>query len=263
MDTEFYKYHGAGNDFVLIDNRNLIFPADNISRIEWLCSRRFGIGADGLMLLQNSEGFDFEMRYFNSDGREASMCGNGGRCIVAFARQLGIIKNETCFLAVDGPHRAAVEENGDINLQMSDVNRIEIIGDNYFLDTGSPHFVCFLDNLDNLNVYTEGRAIRYNSRFKETGTNVNFVKQEGEHLTVYTYERGVEDETLACGTGITASVLSAALKTGVEKGYFAVTAKGGNLGVSFEKDGGGFKNIWLRGPVRFVFRGLLPAKPVN
>ncbi|MCL1822503.1 MAG: diaminopimelate epimerase [Prolixibacteraceae bacterium] len=255
MDTEFYKYHGAGNDFVLIDNRNLIFPADNISRIEWLCSRRFGIGADGLMLLQNSEGFDFEMRYFNSDGREASMCGNGGRCIVAFARQLGIIKNETCFLAVDGPHRAAVEENGDINLQMSDVNRIEIIGDNYFLDTGSPHFVCFLDNLDNLNVYTEGRAIRYNSRFKETGTNVNFVKQEGEHLTVYTYERGVEAETLSCGTGSAASALAAAVAYGFASPVKVYTHGGDALEIGLAWRGSSATELTLTGPAVRAYGG--------
>lgn len=257
MDIDFNKYQGAGNDFVIIDNRGKSFPADNISLVEQICNRRFGIGADGLMLLQNCDGFDFEMRYFNSDGREASMCGNGGRCIVAFARQLRIIENETRFLAVDGAHRAIVEKNDDISLQMSDVNRIEIIENDYFLDTGSPHFVRFVENLDGLDVYTEGRAIRYSDRFREKGTNVNFVKQDGNHLAVCTYERGVEDETLACGTGITASALSAAHKSGVEKGYFSVKAKGGNLSVSFEKGRNGFKNIWLRGPAQYVFKGTI------
>lgn len=258
MNIDFCKYQGAGNDFVIIDNRGKLFPADNISLVEQICNRRFGIGADGLMLLQNCDGYDFEMRYFNSDGREASMCGNGGRCIVAFARQLGIIENETRFLAVDGPHRAIVEQNSDISLQMSDVNQIEVIENDYFLDTGSPHFVRFVENLDGLDVYAEGRAIRYSNRFKEKGTNVNFVKQDGKYLTVCTYERGVEDETLACGTGITASALSAARKSGVENDYFLVKAKGGNLSVSFEKDRDGFKNIWLRGPARYVFKGTIP-----
>jgi diaminopimelate epimerase len=262
MEVTFYKYHGAGNDFILADNRGLGFPADNISYIEWLCDRRFGIGADGLMLLQETPGYDFEMRYFNSDGREASMCGNGGRCIAAFAKRLGIIGNQARFLAVDGPHEAILEPDGDVNLKMSDVRGVDVSGGAYFLDTGSPHFVRFHDSLEGLNVYDEGRAIRYSDRFREKGTNVNFVQQEGTQLTVYTYERGVEAETLACGTGITASALCAALRTGIEKGNFSVKAKGGNLSVSFEKTGEGFTNIWLKGPAAFVFQGKVSGPSV-
>lgn len=256
-ELTFYKYHGAGNDFVIVDNRDLTFPADNIAYIEWLCDRRFGIGGDGLMLLQSKEGYDFEMRYFNSDGREASMCGNGGRCIVAFAARLGIIKGKTEFIAVDGPHEAVLESDGTVSLKMTDVKQVDATGGEYFLDTGSPHFVRFLDNIDSVDVYNEGRAVRYSDRFREKGTNVNFVQQSGNHLVVYTYERGVEAETLACGTGITASVLSAAHKSGLDKGLFSVKAKGGDLSVSFEKAKEGFTNIWLRGPAAFVFRGTI------
>jgi len=255
MGIHFYKYHGAGNDFVILDNRDLTFEADNFSLVAWLCDRRFGVGSDGLMLLQGHPVYDFEMRYFNSDGREASMCGNGGRCIVAFARQLGIIGSTTRFMAVDGPHEAVIEEGGDISLKMGDVGRVEAVENGYFLNTGSPHFVRFADTLEGLDVFSEGRAVRYSDRFRKEGTNVNFVRQEGSHLTVYTYERGVEAETLACGTGITASALCAALKSGLDSGGYSVTAKGGNLAVSFEKRGDGFANIWLRGPAEFVFEG--------
>jgi diaminopimelate epimerase len=255
MDLTFYKYHGAGNDFILVDNREMTFPADNIAYIEWLCDRRFGIGADGLMLLQDCTGYDFEMRYFNSDGREASMCGNGGRCIAAFARKLGIINLSASFLAVDGPHEAFIESDGDVNLRMTDVLGVEMSDDTYYLDTGSPHFVRFQESLEGLDVFNEGRAIRYSDRFREKGTNVNFVHQQGIQLTVYTYERGVEAETLACGTGITASALSAALRSGLDNGIFQVKAKGGNLSVSFEKKEEGFTNIWLRGPAAYVFSG--------
>ena len=258
MDLTFYKYHGAGNDFVIVDNRQGLFPADNISYIEWLCDRRFGIGADGLMLLEDYPDFDFKMRYFNSDGREASMCGNGGRCIVAFARYLGMIASKTEFIAVDGPHEAVIFEDGDVNLKMSDVSDVSVDGSEFILNTGSPHFVRFVETLEGLDVYAEGRAVRYGDRFREKGINVNFVKQEGMHLTVYTYERGVEAETLACGTGITASALSAAIRNGAGNGTFSVKAKGGNLSVSFEKTETGFTNVWLKGPAAYVFQGTVP-----
>jgi diaminopimelate epimerase len=258
MDLHFFKYHGAGNDFIIADNRELTFPADNISLVEKLCNRRFGIGADGLMLLQNHHGYDFEMRYFNSDGREASMCGNGGRCIAAFAHRLGLTGRHTTFIAVDGPHEAVMEEDGDVSLKMSDVGELQLTGNDYFLDTGSPHFVRFVDDLDLVDVVKEGRSVRYSETYREKGTNVNFVRQLANHLIVYTYERGVEDETLACGTGITAAVLSAASRSGMDEGCFTVRAKGGNLSVSFEKSGNGFRNIWLKGPAAFVFQGVVP-----
>jgi len=255
MKVHFYKYHGAGNDFIIIDNRGLTFEADNISRIARMCDRRFGIGADGLMLLQTHPSSDFEMRYFNSDGREGSMCGNGGRCIVAFARQLQLTGSTALFMAVDGLHDAIAVEDGDISLKMSDVREIEKMGNDFFLNTGSPHYVRFMEDLSGLDVFAEGRKIRYNERFSQTGTNVNFVRMDHDHLTVYTYERGVEDETLACGTGITASALCAALQNNLQKGVFPVTAKGGKLSVSFVKQGNGFSGIWLKGPAVFVFEG--------
>lgn len=255
MNIRFSKYQGAGNDFVIIDNRQNVFDGDNISLVQFICDRRFGIGSDGLMLLQNHTDFDFEMRYFNSDGPEASMCGNGGRCIVAFAKKLGIIQDKTTFMAVDGLHEAVIEKDELVNLKMIEVPSVENISEDYFLNTGSPHYVRFLESLEELDVYSEGRKIRYNERFNKVGTNVNFTKFKNDILTVFTYERGVENETLACGTGIVAAALSAAVKTGKDKGEFKVKAKGGDLSVSFEKEGKGFKNIWLKGPATFVFEG--------
>lgn len=255
MKIHFFKFHGAGNDFVLVDNRKLTFEADNFSLVARMCDRRFGIGADGLMLLQDHPTADFEMRYFNSDGREGSMCGNGGRCIVAFARHLNICGKTTRFMAVDGLHDAEVTGDGEISLKMSDVKEIENIGPDFYLNTGSPHYVRFMDDLSHLDVFAEGRKIRYNERFSQVGTNVNFVREDAGQLTVYTYERGVEDETLACGTGITASVLSEAWRKGIRKGLIPVKAKGGELSVSFVRQADGFSDIWLKGPAVSVFEG--------
>ena len=252
---QFYKYQGAGNDFVVIDNRNKTFDDKNEKLVEFLCHRRFGVGADGLMLLQNTDDYDFEMRYYNSDGREASMCGNGGRCIVAFAKYLGIIDRETTFLAVDGVHMAKINPDATVDLEMSEVADVKVYDDGRFMDTGSPHLVKFVDDLHIVDVDIEGRQLRYDARFQPDGTNVNFVHKNANHLTVFTYERGVEQETLACGTGITASALSAALSDGLEKGSYQVSAKGGNLSVRFEREGDVFTNIWLNGPAELVFKG--------
>jgi diaminopimelate epimerase len=254
MQINFTKYQGAGNDFVLIDNRNKLFPAE-YKFIEQLCDRRFGIGADGLMLLEKEKNYDFRMRYFNSDGKEASMCGNGGRCIVAFAQQLGIIRDTTKFIAVDGEHIAEIKKNA-IKLKMQDVSDIEK-GDNYFfMDTGSPHYVKFIDSHENFDTYKEGYAIRYNERFKKEGTNVNFVSYISENLiNVSTYERGVEDETYACGTGCVASALSTAIKDNKTTGFYNIKTKGGDIIVYFSKDEIGFKDIYLEGPAKKVFEG--------
>ncbi len=259
MNLHFYKFQGAGNDFIILDNRHLSFEADNISFVAGLCDRRFGIGADGLMLLQDHPQHDFEMRYFNSDGREASMCGNGGRCMAAFARMLRITGDKATFMAIDGIHEAIINPDGEVNLRMSDVENIRVFEDGYALNTGSPHFVRFMDSLEELDVEKEGRMVRNNERFAPEGTNVNFVRMEQGLLTVFTYERGVEAETLACGTGITASALCAALKTGLTEGTFQVKAKGGNLSVSFRLVGNRFSDIWLKGPAVFVFEGFLPV----
>ncbi len=257
MQIEFFKYQGAGNDFVVIDNRNLSFDASDNELVKHLCDRRFGIGGDGLMLLQESDSYDFQMIYFNSDGYEGTMCGNGGRCIVAFANFLDIISKDTKFIAVDGEHEAVVENPEYIKLQMNDVSDVEIQDDYYFLDTGSPHYVQFVKGIEDLDVFNVGRAIRYNDRFKKKGTNVNFVEEINNRLMVRTYERGVENETLACGTGITASAICASLYYGKQKEIYDIKALGGDLKVSYNKTGDTFTNIWLEGPAKLAFKGVV------
>jgi diaminopimelate epimerase len=265
MIFSFSKYHGTGNDFVLVDDRTKTFPADNTELIAQLCDRRFGIGADGLMLLRKHAELDFEMIYFNADGHRGSMCGNGGRCISRFAHDIGAVtKSHIQFMASDGVHEAIISPE-TIKLKMRDVTEIEAGEGYFFLNTGSPHYVKFELNVPELDVYSKGRKIRYNERFAKEGTNVNFVEAHPNGIFVRTYERGVEDETYSCGTGVTASALVASLigVAGAEKSC-RVETKGGNLLVHFEKDasgskseegGPGFKNIWLEGPAVFVFKG--------
>jgi diaminopimelate epimerase len=250
----FYKYQGTGNDFVIMDNRNNEYNDLSIEQVHHLCDRRFGIGADGLMLLNNQEGYDFGMKYYNADGREGSMCGNGGRCLVAFARKMGITKEHLSFLAVDGPHEASLKGDDWVNLKMQDVNGVEMGSLYYYLNTGSPHFVKFTDDVQSLDVYTQGREIRYNDRFAKEGTNVNFVQQTDNGIFVRTYERGVEDETFSCGTGVTAAALMTAKE---EKEYLIpVQTLGGKLEVRFTKTGErSYNNIWLCGPATLVYEG--------
>jgi diaminopimelate epimerase len=258
MKLNFLKYEGAGNDFILIDNRNKSFSLINdTASIKKLCDRHFGIGADGLMVLQMKNGFDFEMLYFNADGREGSMCGNGGRCIVAFANKLGLIKKETNFLAVDGPHYATISENGNlVSLQMIDVHEIQTDGDAFVLNTGSPHYVLEVENLASKDVYTDGKSIRYNEIYNAKGVNVNFVEDFGNHYFVRTYERGVENETFACGTGVTAVSMAMAKKKGLTGSIKnSIRVPGGNLNVNFNYDGNTFNNVFLEGPATFVFEG--------
>lgn len=253
---KFFKYQGTGNDFVMIDQREEQFltPEDRVT-IKHLCDRRFGIGADGLILLQEREGYDFEMIYFNSDGRESSMCGNGGRCIVAFAEQLGVIEDCAHFLAIDGEHEAIIRKDGWVELKMTDVRNVEAGVDYFYLNTGSPHYIKFVENVNKVNVFEQGRAIRYNDRFKKEGTNVNFVQPTETGITVATYERGVEDETLSCGTGVTAAAIAHYLKSDVKPTRIPVQVKGGRLEVRFEPNSEGFRNIWLCGPAELVFEG--------
>ncbi|GAA4377057.1 diaminopimelate epimerase [Hymenobacter koreensis] len=260
MTLHFHKYQGTSNDFVMVDDRARTFPADDHVLVRRLCDRRRGIGADGLILLRTQPGFDFEMLYFNADGYLGSMCGNGGRCAVAFARQLGVITDKTHFLAADGPHEATVETDGRVNLRMIDVPGQQEIPDGIFLNTGSPHIVRFLpaSTLAEYDVYGEGRAVRYGDTFRERGgTNVNFVEapQTPEQpWQVRTYERGVEDETFSCGTGVTAVALAAARRGASSP--VPLRTLGGDLAVSFSMHpDGSFTNVFLSGPAEFVFTG--------
>lgn len=257
MKLHFYKYQGTGNDFIMVDNRSLFFPKTNIQLIEKLCNRRFGIGADGLILLEPSDKQDFTMVYYNADGNEGSMCGNGGRCLVAFAKQLGIITNETTFDAVDGLHYASIE-NELVNLKMIDVSEILEEKTYSFLNTGSPHHVSFCNSVSAINVKEEGAKIRYSAPYSEKGTNVNFVEIINDNsFKVRTYERGVEDETLACGTGVTAVAIAAHKTNKTTKNTIKIEVLGGNLEVSFKNEGTNYTNVFLKGPAQFVFDGTI------
>lgn len=260
MRLHFYKYQGTGNDFILIDNRKNEIQL-NAEQVKSLCDRRFGIGADGLMLLELEPGADFKMVYFNSDGNQSSMCGNGGRCITAFAKKMGLINDRTKFIAIDGVHEAVIHD-GFVSLKMNDVKSIENNGDHYYLNTGSPHYVKFVEDVNSYNVFEEGKKIRYNERFSEEGTNVNFIEKKDDFVFVRTYERGVENETLSCGTGVTASALVAAINGAASgKNYCKISTLGGDLRVKFDKVlETNFYNIWLEGPAEFVFEGQIEVK---
>jgi diaminopimelate epimerase len=260
MKLEFFKYHGAGNDFILIDNRRLGFVAEK-KTIEQLCDRHFGIGADGLILLEYHPESDFRMRYFNSDGAEATMCGNGGRCIVSFARLLGLIDKKTSFFATDGSHDAVViSSDGNtevVKLKMNDVSKIEKLEDGFFVDTGSPHHVRFVKDVAKLDVIAEGRLIRYQKGRSADGVNVNFVELRNGQLYSRTYERGVEDETLACGTGAVAMALVAHQNGIAKSSPVEINAVGGLLKVHFEINENQYRNIWLEGAATRVFNGFI------
>ncbi|TRZ41101.1 diaminopimelate epimerase [Robertkochia solimangrovi] len=256
MKINFYKYQGTGNDFVMIDNRQSVFPKNDTKLINHLCDRRFGIGADGLILLENDPEYDFKMVYYNADGRESTMCGNGGRCLVAFASQLGVIENEATFIAVDGLHKARI--TGEVvELQMQDVKSIDVFEKYSFLNTGSPHHVQLQNELKHLDVKKEGARLRY-GKYGEEGSNINFTEQiDADTFAVRTYERGVEDETYSCGTGVTA-VAIAMHRNGLAKGdHIALQTPGGNLSVSFETSNGHYNNVWLKGPAKLVYSGTI------
>jgi diaminopimelate epimerase len=252
----FIKYHGTGNDFIMIDDR-----ATNMNlgteKIRLMCHRHFGIGADGLIQIREKQGYDFDMLYFNSDGLPGSMCGNGGRCSVAFAKSLGLIKTTARFNAFDGPHEAKIISDNPtvVSLHMNDLSSIEVNSAFTLLNTGSPHYVTFTDHVEELDVVNEGRKIRYADRFVKEGTNVNFVELKDDCLYVRTYERGVEAETLSCGTGVTASVLAAAKKGLIKKSPYNVITPGGRLTVHFIKKDSSFTDIWLEGETTVVFSG--------
>lgn len=261
----FYKYQGAGNDFVMIDHRSeQHIDATDVKTINRLCNRRFGVGGDGLILLQKHPIYDFEMIYFNSDGTEGSMCGNGGRCLVAFAHFLGIFKKQCTFMAIDGAHEATINETGNwVELKMIDVQEVACNSDHYVMNTGSPHYVKFVPEIATLDVFKDGRAIRYSDTYKKEGINVNFTAAKQDGLEIATYERGVEDETLACGTGVTAAAISFFIDQPkqaipfLQSGGIPIKAKGGNLKVRFDVKDKEFSNIWLCGPAEQVFVGTM------
>jgi diaminopimelate epimerase len=261
MKFSFSKYHGTGNDFVILDGRAVQghLSGEEIARI---CHRHFGIGADGLILVNPSlnAGVDYEMIYHNADGFVGSMCGNGARCAFAFARSRELAWNEANFLAYDGMHQARIKD-GAVRVSLRDVTAISAMDeDTYFLDTGSPHVVRFVNNIEAVNVFHEGRELRHHADFSPKGTNVNFVEIQNARLRVRTFERGVEDITMSCGTGVTASALAFAVKNDITKGSIAVDADGGQLSVDFEKSGSSFTQIWLQGPVQHVFDGIYESR---
>jgi diaminopimelate epimerase len=256
--VHFYKYQGTGNDFVIIDNRNKEYDYLQRQHINHICDRRFGIGADGLMLLQTKEGYDFEMVYYNADGKPSSMCGNGGRCLVQFAKDVGIKKEQYRFIAVDGEHEAFFDATHWVNLKMKNVDSIVHEGQHFILNTGSPHYVCYENDIMKVDVFAKGKQIRNSKEFINEGINVNFVEQISDNsIYVRTYERGVEEETLSCGTGVTAAAIVAAHN---ERGFNAINVRtlGGKLRVEYDRiEDDKFENIWLCGPATFVFQGHL------
>lgn len=260
MKLDFFKYQGAGNDFVIIDNRTDIFPKEDYNLIRNLCDRKFGVGADGLMLLESANDADFNMLYYNADGRPGSMCGNGGRCIVAFAKTLNLFETSVSFNAIGEKYHATLKD-GEVSLNMRNVENIEVHENHVFLDTGSPHHVTFIENLTSFNVIDQGRKIRNGPPYNQKGTNVNFVESINDNtFSVRTYERGVEDETLSCGTGVTAVALASfhLNKTNEKKIY--IETPGGKLKIEFEKEADTYKNIILTGPATFVFKGTIELK---
>jgi diaminopimelate epimerase len=257
MQIWFYKYQGTGNDFIILDNRSKQYNDLTNDHVRRLCDRRFGIGADGLMMLNEKNGYDFEMRYYNANGKEGSLCGNGGRCMVKFAYHLGIHKSVYKFLAYDGEHDAEIDTDGIVSLKMNDVKQIRKFHSDFIVNTGSPHYIKMVPDVMNVDVYKKGHEIRYSKEFEQEGINVNFVEQmeEADKIFVRTYERGVEDETLSCGTGVTAAALMCWHN---ENGFNEVEVKttGGSLSVEYDKlNDEGFTNIWLCGPAEKVFEG--------
>lgn len=258
MNITFYKYHGTGNDFIIIDNRDNQYDTLTSKQVKFLCDRRFGIGADGLMLLKHRDGYDFEMVYYNADGNPSTMCGNGGRCLVKFAHQVGIHKYTYRFFAIDGDHEAEIDNSNIIRLKMKDVNAVDEHPTYTVVDTGSPHYIKFTNDVMQTDVVHAGRTIRNSPAFAAEGINVNFVESTGQDsIFVRTYERGVEDETMSCGTGATAAALMSAHN---DIGFNRVEVKtpGGHLSVEYNKTGERtFQDIWLCGPATFVFKGEL------
>jgi len=256
MQIIFNKYHGTGNDFILIDNRNKGINPGNEKLINFLCDRHIGVGSDGLILIDEHEKYDFEMKYFNSDGREGSMCGNGGRCAVAFAEKTGIGKGKGSFLASDGEHSYKIKGN-IISVSLRDTRPPVIMGGNNFIDTGSPHYIINVPDCSSVNVYEKGKSIRWSDSFAPGGTNVDFVEQKDDGLFIRTFERGVENETLSCGTGVAAAAISSMWGKEPGKYELKVETPGGVLKVSFQTARDMISRIILSGPAEFVFAGII------
>jgi diaminopimelate epimerase len=255
LTLQFTKFHGAGNDFILLDASNDDIADLDHSVIEWLCDRHFGIGADGLIILKPSGAADFKMVYYNADGKPGTMCGNGGRCITAFAHRQGITGKECRFEASDGMHTGELLDDGNIRISLNDVTEVKPMDDGYYLNTGSPHFITIREDIDNLDVFAEGQRIRNDPRFAE-GTNVNFLEATKSGIKVRTYERGVEDETLSCGTGVTASAIAAQLHFASIHPPVEVETLGGLLTVDFVP-GHVVSGVFLTGPAKQVFEGTI------
>jgi len=261
MHIHFYKFQGAGNDFIIADNRDNSLTDISTEQIRQMCSRRFGIGSDGFILLSSHNYADFQMDFYNPDGSGATFCGNGARCIVAFAYRLGIINNETEFMASDGLHKAVIKDSLDtrnliIRLRMRDVNEIERHEAGNFCNTGSPHLVKFINRTEDFPVVDEAMKIRYSDNYKAEGTNVNFVSElSSDEISVRSYERGVENETLSCGTGVTASALAFAERINMPEGNIRVKTRGGDFRVAFKRSKTGYTQVYLQGPAAFVFEG--------
>jgi diaminopimelate epimerase len=254
MKIHFYKYQGTGNDFVMIDNRSKTIELDD-TQVALLCHRKFGVGADGLILLENDAETLFKMVYYNADGRQSTMCGNGGRCISHFAGLLNIVSQKGSFSAIDGLHDFELTGNDIVKLKMNDVHQIKRDGSDFVLDTGSPHYVTFDDDLLELDLVSSARAIRYNPTYAASGINVNFVEVKDNQFFMRTYERGVEDETASCGTGTVAVALTLVSNQLQNVSPIVINTYGGELKVHFNENAGGFSDIWLEGPAKMVFEG--------
>jgi len=256
MEIKFHKYHGTGNDFIIIDSRSINEDFFDTPKVKSLCDRHFGVGADGLILLLSSKDGDFHMKYFNSDGKEGTMCGNGGRCISAFAKRKGLIEGEANFSGIDGQHKACVNDDNTISLKMINVTSVKALKDGDLIETGSRHFVQHHENIENIDVYREGGKIRHEHRFGSEGTNVNFIKPTDLGINIRTFERGVENETLSCGTGAVAAAISAYHIQPTDKISYKVFTRGGELEVKFTPNSdGSFSDVWLKGPAEYVFEG--------
>ena len=257
MKIHFYKYQATGNDFVMIDNRSGELSL-SIEQIQKICDRKFGVGADGLMLIEKHPALDFNLTYYNQDGSQ-SLCGNGSRAAMSFASFLKIVNGKASFNAYDGRHDATLEKDGIVRLKMANTHGIKRYGSDLWVDTGAPHLIRFVDNVREVHVFEEGRSIRYSDTFKPAGTNANFVELLPDNtIFVRTYERGVENETLSCGTGVTAAAIAASTRG--YKSPVKIKTLGGELSVEFNAQKTAhssetFENIFLVGPAIFVFSG--------